>query len=83
MFFLKNGQIPASFLFIFVLFSLHFQNKLKKHRWCAWDSNPEPQDGRHRRNHGAGSLIRLFQSSEKDYQDLMLTILHISERANL
>ena len=25
----------------------------KKHRWCAWDSNPGPQDGRRRRNHGA------------------------------
>ena len=28
--FLKNGPIPASFLFIFVLFSLQFQYKLKK-----------------------------------------------------
>ena len=46
----KNGPI---FLFIFVLFSLQFQYKLKKHRWCAWDSNPGPQDGRRRRNHGA------------------------------
>ena len=25
----------------------------KKHRWCAWDSNPGPQDGRRRQNHGA------------------------------
>ena len=25
----------------------------KKHRWCAWDSNPVPQDGRRRWNHGA------------------------------
>ena len=25
----------------------------KKHRWCAWDSNPGPQDGRRRRNHVA------------------------------
>ena len=28
--FLKNGPIPASFLFIFVLFLLQFQYKLKK-----------------------------------------------------
>ena len=49
----KNGPIPASFLFIFVLFLLQFQYKLKKRRWCAWDSNPGPQDGRRRRNHGA------------------------------
>ena len=27
--------------------------KKKKHRWRAWDSNPGPQDGRRRRNHGA------------------------------
>ena len=47
-----NWPIPASFLFIFVLFLLQFQYKLKKRRWCAWDSNPGPQDGRHRRNHG-------------------------------
>ena len=25
---------------------------LKTHRWCAWGSNPRPQDGRRRRNHG-------------------------------
>ena len=25
----------------------------KKHRWCAWDLNPWPPDGRCRRNHGA------------------------------
>ena len=25
----------------------------QKHRWCAWDSNPRPQDGRRRWNHGA------------------------------
>ena len=28
--FFLNGPIPASFLFIFVLFSLQFQYKLKK-----------------------------------------------------
>ena len=26
---------------------------MKKHRWCAWDSNMVPQDGSWRRNHGA------------------------------
>ena len=42
---------------LFVLFSFfshhNFNTNLKKHRWCAWDSNPGPQDGRHRQNHGA------------------------------
>ena len=49
----KKWANPGLFLFIFVLFLLQFQYKLKKHRWCAWDSNPGPQDGRRRQNHGA------------------------------
>ena len=52
-FFFKYGPIPASFSFIFVLFTLQFNYKLKKHRWSAWDLNPGPQDGRRRQNHGA------------------------------
>ena len=32
---------PGHFLLIFVLLSLQIQSyKLKKHRWCGWDSNP-------------------------------------------
>ena len=46
----KNGPI---FLFIFVLFSLQFQYKLKKRRLCAWDSNLGMQDGMRIRNHRA------------------------------
>ena len=45
------------FVLFRVLFSLqhhiHFQfqhYKFKSHRWCVWDSNPWPQDGRPRRN---------------------------------
>ena len=31
------------------------------HRWCAWDSNAQPYDGRHRRNHGAmAATIKVF-----------------------
>ena len=53
-FFLKKyGPIPASFLFIFVLFTSQINYKLKKRRWSAWDSNLGPQDGRRRLNHGA------------------------------
>ena len=41
---------------VFVLFSFfsryNFNTNWKKHRWCAWDSNLRPQDGRRRRNHG-------------------------------
>ena len=59
--FFKNGPIPASFCFIFVLFSFQFKwqtyhlNNInwKKHRWCAWDSNPGRQYGRRRRIHWA------------------------------
>ena len=30
----------------------------KKLKWCAWDSNPGPQDGRLRRNHGAMAVMK-------------------------
>ena len=65
-----NGPIPASFC-SFSSFSHHnFNNSnWKKHRWCAWDSNLGPQDGRHRWNHLAWfhtclpvGLIQLFIS---------------------
>ena len=48
-----NGPIPASFC-LFLFFShYNFNTIWKKHRWCAWDSNPGPQDGWRRRNHRA------------------------------
>ena len=39
---------------LFVYFR-HFLDFLK---WCAWDSNPGPQDGRLRRNHGAMAVMK-------------------------
>ena len=56
--FFKYGPIPASFSFIFVLFTSQINYKMKKHRWSAWDSNQGPQDGRRRRNHGAMALTQ-------------------------
>ena len=56
---------PGLFLLIFVLFTFQFKwqiynlNKLKKHRCCAWDSNPEPQDGMCRRIHWAMAAPQL------------------------
>ena len=62
-FFKKNGPIPASFC-LFSLFSRYNFNNTnwKKRRWCAWDSNPGPQDGRCRRKQGAmaATLGHLF-----------------------
>ena len=52
-FFLKIRANPGLLSFIFVLFTSQFNYKLSKCRWCAWDSNPWPKDGRHRQNHGA------------------------------
>ena len=49
--FFKNGPIPASFC----LFS--FFSRYNFNRRCAWDSNPGPQDGRCRQNHGAMAAI--------------------------
>ena len=49
---------------LFVLFSFfshyNFNTNWKKHRWCAWDSNPGPQDGRCRRNHRAMAATPLY-----------------------
>ena len=50
---------PGLFLFIFVRFTVPIQMtivqfeqyKLKKHRWCDWDSNPGQQNGRRRQIH--------------------------------
>ena len=57
--FFLNGPNPASFLFIFVLFS-HRKDKystnltiLKKHWWHAWESKPGWHDGRRKRIHWA------------------------------
>ena len=53
-FFKKNGPIPASFCLFLSFSRYNFNNSnWKKRRWCAWDSNPGPQDGRRRQNHGA------------------------------
>ena len=52
--FFKMGQSRPLFVYFRPFLITNFNNtNLKKCRWCAWDSNPEQQDGRHRRNHGA------------------------------
>ena len=51
-YFFLNGPIPASFSVYFRLFNT-LQFKLKKCRWCAWESNPGRQDGRRERIHWA------------------------------
>ena len=57
--FYKNWPIPASFC-LFSFFSCYnFNTNWKKCRWCAWDSNLGPQDGRRRWNHWAMELILL------------------------
>ena len=43
---LKNGPIPASFCLFSSISRHNFNTNRKKRRWCAWDSNPGPQDGR-------------------------------------
>ena len=41
MFCFLNGLILSSSLFIFVFSTWHNSNiNWRKHRWCAWDSNP-------------------------------------------
>ena len=76
--FFKNGPIPASFC-LFWIFSYNFNTNWKKHRWCAWDSNLGPQDGRRRRNHGAMAATTckyLSKSSVAVRQFNMLAMNH-------
>ena len=58
LFFLKMGQSRPLFC-LFSSFSHYNFNNRKKHRWCAWDSNPGLQDGRRRRNQGAMAATRV------------------------
>ena len=51
-FFKKMGQSRPLFLFSFIS-HYNFNTNWIKHRWCAWDSNPQLQNGRRRQNHGA------------------------------
>ena len=60
--FFKKWANPGLFLFLFLSFSHHnFNNtNVKKHRWCACDSNPGPQDGRCRQNTKSYIIKSLF-----------------------
>ena len=69
-----NGPIPASFC-IFSFFShYNFYTNWKKRRWCAWESNPGPQDGTCRQNHGATAATLM---------DLKNVICHLFELGHL
>ena len=51
-------QWLLSFFSISLFLTIQWQrvvsiNDRKKNRWCAWDSNPRPQNGRPRQNHRA------------------------------
>ena len=85
----KYGPIPAS-LCLFLLFSRYNFNNTnwKKHRWCAWDSNLGPQDGRRRQNHGAMAAtqknknldvlrLQLFQSSRLMYSWIITSCSYV------
>ena len=57
------GQSRPLFRLFSFFSSYNFNNtNWKKHWWCAWDSNPGPQYGRRRQNHGsmAATLFCLF-----------------------
>ena len=52
------GQSQPLCLFSFFPHYNFNNSNWKKCRWCAWDSNPQPHDGRHRRYHGAMAAAR-------------------------
>ena len=49
-------------------------------RWCAWDSNPGPQDGRRRQNHGAmaATHISILYKHIRHFFILFVTSLMVS-----
>ena len=50
----QMGQSRPLFCLFSSFSSYNFNNtNWKKHWWCAWDSNPGPQDGRCRQSQGA------------------------------
>ena len=52
--FLKKWANPGLFFVYFCSLLVTISKQIEKnHRWCAWDSNPGPQDGGRRRNYGA------------------------------
>ena len=52
--FFKKWAKPGLFSFILSFSHYNLNNtNWKKRRWFAWDTNPGPQDGWHRRNDGA------------------------------
>ena len=65
----KMGQFRPLFLFIFVISTCYNLNSYwKKHRWCAWDSNPGWQDGRIEQIHWATNNCELFTAGTATYQ---------------
>ena len=63
-FFLKWAN-PGLFCLFSFFSRYNFNTNWKKRRWCAWDSNPGPQDGRRRRNHGAMAATHKPTSPKK------------------
>ena len=72
---------------LFCLFSFfscyNFNTNWKKHRWCAWDSNQGPLNGRHRQNHGAmaatpfSKCLKTCFRKGKDLKDVHYEVVHI------
>ena len=67
-FFLKMGQSRPLFVYFrcfhipIQMTNIQFEQfKLKKRRWCAWDSNPGRHDGRRRRIHWAIAAPLVYQ----------------------
>ena len=51
--FLKKCANPGLFFVYFCSFLVTISIQIEKACWCAWDSNPGPQDSRCRQNHRA------------------------------
>ena len=80
--FFSNVPIQASFCLFSSFSHYNFNNtNWKKHRWCAWESNPRPKDGKRRQYHGAmaaaNSYDRFLCKDSKIWRDKRNIILLI------
>ena len=70
-FFKKMGQFRP--LFIYFHYFLDTISIIEKKRRCsAWDSNPEPQDGRRIRNHGAMAATTFWGFLHSEHNSFLL-----------
>ena len=74
-----HGAKSGHFFVVFSFFFTQFKYQMKKWRCCAWDSNPGPQDVRHRRVYRTmRSLGKNWKSEEYQTKNVAISEWHNS-----